>query len=104
MGRGDAVKVDWCKRRPHHRCVVTTMPRCCAAPVVRVFQRVDVARRPGRTARLNLARWGDVVEMHKAWPGIGNNEFPDAGASAGCLVGGDVLAEELVEQGLAPAC
>ena len=47
--------------------------------------------------------------MHKAWPGIGNNEFPDAGASAGCLVGGDaalidrgdVLAEELVEQGLA---
>jgi hypothetical protein len=42
--------------------------------------------------------------MHKAWPGIGNNEFPDAGASAGCLVGGDVLAEELVEQGLAPAC
>ena len=39
--------------------------------------------------------------MHKAWPGIGNNEFPDAGASAGCLVDGDVLAEELVDQGLA---
>ena len=46
--------------------------------------------------------------MHKAWPGIGNNAFLDAGAFAGCLVGGaalvdrgDVLAEELVEQGLA---
>ena len=46
--------------------------------------------------------------MHKAWPGIGNNEFPDARASAGCLVSGDaalidrgdVLAEELVDQGL----